>query len=206
MEKTLHHIYEMTATVDQREAFSMVHEYPLGGIPPMMTHIFENKTGTRIIAAKGAPEAILQRCALSDAEKRQIQIRIESLANQGYRMLGVAKVMAHDGPFPAEQQSFLFHFMGLVVFYDPPKPGIEDVFNKFYEAGIEVKIITGDNPITTKAIATKAGIKQADSTIDGEALMQLDEAAFTNATREKTLFTRMFPEAKLAVINAFKTR
>jgi Ca2+-transporting ATPase len=204
MEKTIHRIYEMTAPVDQREDFSMVHEYPLGGVPPMMTHIFENKTGTQIIAAKGAPEAILKLCNLSEAETQQTQRMIESLANQGYRMLGVAKVIGHEGPFPAEQQSFRFHFMGLVVFYDPPKPGIEEVFKKFYTAGIEVKIITGDNPITTKSIATKAGIKHADASIDGEALMQLDEVAFTRATREKTLFTRMFPEAKLAVINALK--
>jgi Ca2+-transporting ATPase len=60
MEKTLHKVYEETQTSDQRKDFQMIHEYPLEGKPPMMTHIFENNSGERIIAAKGAPEAILK--------------------------------------------------------------------------------------------------------------------------------------------------
>ena len=204
MEKTLHRVYESSALKDEREAYEMVHEYPLGGIPPMMTHIFENKAGARIIAAKGAPEAILKCCVLSAAQRQEIQNVLDQLAQQGFRILGVANASDHAGPFPKEQQSFSFHFVGLVVFYDPPKPGIEKVFKQFYQAGIKVKIITGDNPITTKAIAKHAGIRHAEGTIDGEALMKLNEKEFSKAIDHSTLFTRMFPEAKLAMINAFK--
>jgi len=204
MEKTLHQIYEEHTSGDQRENFSMVHEYPLEGVPPMMTHIFENKSGVRIIAAKGAPEAILKLCHLTDVQLQEVQTIIDQLALQGYRILGVATASHTGNDFPAAQQSFSFALTGLVVFYDPPKPGIENVFRKFYEAGIEVKIITGDNPLTTKAIAGNAGIKKADDPIDGEALMRLNEEGFSNALRKHSLFTRMFPEAKLAAINGFK--
>ena len=204
MEKTLHQIYEKHTSGDQRESFSMVHEYPLEGVPPMMTHIFENKSGVRIIAAKGAPEAILKLCHLTDVQLQEVQAIIDQLALQGYRILGVATSSHTGNDFPAAQQSFPFALTGLVVFYDPPKPGIENVFRKFYEAGIEVKIITGDNPLTTKAIAGNAGIKNADDPIDGEALMKLNEKGFNEALRKYSLFTRMFPEAKLAAINGFK--
>ena len=204
MEKTLHQIYEKHTSGDQRESFSMVHEYPLEGVPPMMTHIFENKSGVRIIAAKGAPEAILKLCHLTDVQLQEVQAIIDQLALQGYRILGVATASHTGNDFPAAQQSFSFALTGLVVFYDPPKPGIENVFRKFYEAGIEVKIITGDNPLTTKAIAGNAGIKNADDPIDGEALMKLNEKGFNEALRKYSLFTRMFPEAKLAAINGFK--
>ncbi len=204
MEKTLHQIYEKHTSGDQRESFSMVHEYPLEGVPPMMTHIFENKSGVRIIAAKGAPEAILKLCHLTDVQLQEVQAIIDQLALQGYRILGVATASHTGNDFPAAQQSFPFALTGLVVFYDPPKPGIENVFRKFYEAGIEVKIITGDNPLTTKAIAGNAGIKNADDPIDGEALMKLNEKGFNEALRKYSLFTRMFPEAKLAAINGFK--
>ena len=204
MEKTLHQIYEKHTSGDQRESFSMVHEYPLEGVPPMMTHIFENKSGVRIIAAKGAPEAILKLCHLTDVQLQEVQAIIDQLALQGYRILGVATASHTGNDFPAAQQSFSFALTGLVVFYDPPKPGIENVFRKFYKAGIEVKIITGDNPLTTKAIAGNAGIKNADDPIDGEALMKLNEKGFTEALRKYSLFTRMFPEAKLAAINGFK--
>ena len=204
MEKTLHQIYEKHTSGDQRESFSMLHEYPLEGVPPMMTHIFENKSGVRIIAAKGAPEAILKLCHLTDVQLQEVQAIIDQLALQGYRILGVATASHTGNDFPAAQQSFPFALTGLVVFYDPPKPGIENVFRKFYEAGIEVKIITGDNPLTTKAIAGNAGIKNADDPIDGEALMKLNEKGFNEALRKYSLFTRMFPEAKLAAINGFK--
>jgi Ca2+-transporting ATPase len=72
MEKTLHKVYEETQTSDQRKDFQMVHEYPLDGKPPMMTHIFENNSGERIIAAKGAPEAILAVSQLSENEKENL--------------------------------------------------------------------------------------------------------------------------------------
>ncbi len=204
MEKTLHRVYETKTPKDEREEYSMVHEYPLSGKPPLMTHIFENKESQRIIAAKGAPEAILNLCDLSIDQKTIIGEKITALAKEGYRMLGVARTLHHEGSFPADQHSFLFDFIGLVVFYDPPKPGMQKVFEQFYNADIDVRIITGDNALTTKAIAKNAGIQQADETIDGEQLMQLGEEDFTKAVRKNILFTRMFPEAKLAVINAFK--
>ena len=66
MEKTLHQVYEKTQADDQRKNFQMIHEYPLEGKPPMMTHLFENGLGERIIAAKGAPESILAVSNLSE--------------------------------------------------------------------------------------------------------------------------------------------
>jgi Ca2+-transporting ATPase len=204
MEQTLHAIYERKVPHDRREAFRMIHEYPLGGIPPMMTHVFENDLGERIIAAKGAPEAILKSSTLSAEEKEKIRNVIDDLAEKGYRMLGVAKVLFTNNPFPKNQQEFQFDFKGLVVFYDPPKKHIHDVFQQFYEAGLRVKIITGDNAVTTRAIAKEAGFKHGDQAIDGEQLMALEQAGFENAVKKNFLFTRMFPEAKLAVIHALK--
>src|SRR5690606_19535209 len=72
MEKTLHQVYGQTQE-DRRKEFQMMHEYPLEGKPPMMTHIFENSSGERIIAAKGAPEAILAVSNLSKNEKEALR-------------------------------------------------------------------------------------------------------------------------------------
>ena len=58
MEIALHNAYGKSTSIDERPNYKMVHEYPLGGKPPMMTHLFENAEGNLIIAAKGAPEAI----------------------------------------------------------------------------------------------------------------------------------------------------
>jgi Ca2+-transporting ATPase len=204
MEKTLHKEYEKMTTMDTRRQFSMVHEYPLDGKPPMMTHVFQNEEGKRIIAAKGGPETIIKVSNLSTEEQQQINDTIITLTSKGYRILGVGYSDYAETSYPKNQQDLPFHFVGLVVFYDPPKPNINSVIQKFYEAGIQVKVITGDNSLTTKAIAEKAGIKNTESVMEGEQFMNLNEFEMLKAIHGTTLLTRMFPEAKLAVVNALK--
>jgi Ca2+-transporting ATPase len=204
MEKSLHREYAKTTTADSRRDFSMVHEYPLDGKPPMMTHLFQNKEGKRIIAAKGAPETIIKVANLNTEEKARIHKTIDTLASKGYRILGVGYSEFKGTDYPKNQQDLPFIFVGLVVFYDPPKANIQQVIQQFYDAGIQVKVITGDNSVTTKAIAEMAGIKNPDSVMEGEEIMQLDNGEMLKAIHDSTLLTRMFPEAKLAVVNALK--
>ncbi|MBW7893224.1 MAG: HAD-IC family P-type ATPase, partial [Chitinophagaceae bacterium] len=86
MEKSLHEAYSKTTCKDRRTEYNMVHEYPLDGKPPMMTHVFENSSGNRIIAAKGAPEAIMAVSNLCETEKNIIQTNVNTLAKKGYRI------------------------------------------------------------------------------------------------------------------------
>lgn len=204
MEKTLHRLYEEVVSTDERADYTIVHEYPLDGKPPMMTHIYENEAGQRIVAAKGAPEAILQVCHLPEKEQQTITDQINALARKGYRVLGVATSSFTGSNYPATQQELPFQFSGLLAFYDPPKSNINEVFRHFYQAGIQVKIITGDNAVTTCAIARLAGLQQADEAVNGDTLMQMDDQKRLAALQSVNIFTRMFPEAKLAAINALK--
>ncbi|MGV0827286.1 cation-translocating P-type ATPase [Empedobacter brevis] len=203
MEKTLHTIYRETQWKDERKDFKMIHEYPLEGKPPMMTHIFEG-LGKKIIAAKGAPEAILNVSTLSEMEKIKLRKLVREFGQQGFRVLGVAKSHFEGYNFPEKQQDFNFDFIGFTVFYDPPKQGIQEVFRQIYDAGIKVKVITGDNTDTTKSIAVQSGIMNASTAIEGKEVMEYKEEQLLRVVEEKTLFTRMFPEAKLAVVNALK--
>jgi len=204
MEKTLHQVYEQTQADDQRKNFQMIHEYPLEGKPPMMTHLFENGLGERIIATKGAPEAILASSNLSEIEKEKLRRHISDFGKQGYRLLGVAKSNFEGTDYPEKQQDFNFEFLGFTVFYDPPKKNIQQVFKKIYDAGIKVKVITGDNADTTLAIARQAGIINETPTVNGAEIIHHTEPELIELTRKTTLFTRMFPEAKLKIVNAFK--
>ncbi|NIG55540.1 cation-translocating P-type ATPase [Chitinophaga sp. Cy-1792] len=204
MEKTLHSVYGKVTTSDLRPKFNIVHEYPLGGTPPMMTHVFADSSGNRFIAAKGAPEAIITVCELQGEDRKKVVDQLNALTSQGYRVLGVARSGFNGNDYPEFQQSLPFTFLGLITFYDPPKANIKAVFDKFYAAGIVVKIITGDNSATTRAIAKQAGLRNADETIDGDVLMQLEEDQRRQKMESANIFTRMFPEAKLAAINALK--
>ncbi|HQZ78348.1 MAG TPA: cation-translocating P-type ATPase [Bacteroidia bacterium] len=206
MEKTLHHVYVQTQKTDERTSYQMIHEYPLDGKPPMMTHIFENTNKQRIIAAKGAPEAIINVSVLSASEKENILNVIHDFGNKGYRVLGVAQSNFDGYDYPEMQQELKFTFLGLVVFYDPPKQGIQTVFRHIYDAGIKVKVITGDNTATTKTIAKQAGILNNAEAIEGKDVVNLSEKQLLKEVEEKTLFTRMYPEAKLSVINALKKK
>jgi Ca2+-transporting ATPase len=205
MEKTLHHVYEKTTTNDTRKQFSMVHEYPLDGKPPMMTHVFQNHEDKRIIAAKGGPETLIRVSNLNTEQKEKIRDKVSVLASDGYRILGVGYSEYKESQYPKDQQELPFQFVGLVVFYDPPKPNIQQVIQQFYEAGIQIKVITGDNTLTSKAIAEKAGIKNYNSIIEGEEIMKMNETEMLKTIHNKTLLTRMFPEAKLAVVNTLKS-
>ena len=142
---------------------------------------------------------------LTESKKEQILNAINTLAAEGYRLLGVATASFVGSDFPDKQQNFNFDFLGLVAFYDPPKKNISSVLKKFYNAGISVKIITDDNHITTGSIARQIGFQGHDRSITGEELMQLNEAELKAAVAEKNVFTRMFPEAKLRIINALKS-
>ncbi len=206
MEVALHHSYKALKQSDERPNYKMIHEYPLGGKPPMMTHIFENINGKRIVAAKGAPEAIMNCSNLNAQEINNINTAIDILAKDGYRILGVATTEYNSKEFPAEQQLFKFSFKGLVVFYDPPKKNIQNVLEGFYNAGISVKIVTGDNASTTTAIAKEIGFKGFENSLTGDELMLLSESELADKVQQTQLFTRMFPEAKLRIINALKAK
>lgn len=204
MEKTIHKLYEQTQKADIRKEYNLFHEYPLEGKPPMMTHLFENAKKKRIIAAKGAPEAILAVVRLSDSEKNKIKNLVKKYGQQGYRVLGVAKTQFDGVDFPKRQQDFNFEFLGLLVFNDPPKEGIKEVFRQIYEAGIKVKVITGDNADTTSSIAAKAGIINNTAIVTGNDVAEYKEEELIPVAEQTVLFTRMFPEAKLRIVNALK--
>ena len=206
MEQSLHTFYEKIVKKDERPNFKMAHEYPLGGKPPMMTHIFENGDGIRIIAAKGAPEALMAVSNLSNSEKENLKQKITLLAAEGYRVLGVGISNFEGTDWPRKQQDFNFEFKGLVAFYDPPKANISKVFQDFYNAGIAVKIITGDIAETTAAIAKKIGFKGPEAIVSGDDLVVLDDLELQKITSEKNIFARMFPEAKLKIINSLKAQ
>lgn len=206
MEIALHQAYTDFVSKDERPDFKLVHEYPLGGKPPMMTHIFEDRQGNRIVAAKGALETMMRVSLLTAAEQKEIKEVVHEIAKDGYRTLGVGVSDFSGTDFPSNQEELAFKFKGIIAFYDPPKQNIEQVLKSFYNAGIEVKIITGDNAETTRAIAKQIHFQGFEKSIDGDKLMMLSEQELGNCVMETSIFTRMFPEAKLNIIHSLKEK
>ena len=164
MEVAIHEAYGQTAVQDLRSQFSIIHEYPIGGTPPMMTHLHENTDKQRIIAAKGAWEALVACSKLTPADQEKISSQASNLAKKGYRVLGVATTIFEGNDFPEKQQDFDWQFLGLIALEDPPKANIGKVFQRFYDAGIQLKIITGDYLETALSIARQARWRGSSST------------------------------------------
>lgn len=204
MEKAIHELYGKLAPADERPHFRQIHEYPISGKPPMMTHIFSDANGQVVIAAKGGPEAILRQGNLPIAELKHIEEQALQYARQGYRVLGVGRGTWEEKKWPVSQEEFRFEFLGLLAFHDPPKENISQTLKAFSGAGINVKMITGDYAETAVAIANQVGLAHNGKVLTGKEVLQLSNRELCEQAQEVNIYARMFPEAKLKVIEALR--
>ena len=203
MEKAIRDVYQKHAEESAYERPAMLFEYPLAGHPPIMTHVYENKD-YKIIAAKGAAERIIKICRLDNDATNKISKKIKSFAAQGYRVIGVASAAHYGKELPIQQDDFNWKFEGLLSFYDPVKKNTAQVLQQFYKAGISVKLLTGDYPETAMNVARQVGIKNSSEFLSGQQVMAMNEDELKEAVMNKIIFARMFPDAKLKVIEALK--
>ncbi|MGZ8536738.1 MAG: cation-translocating P-type ATPase, partial [Flavisolibacter sp.] len=199
MEKAIVEAY--TGIFHLQQDLPMVKEYPLEGKPPMMTHVYE-KDGYALAAAKGAVERIISICHLQEEEVATILNHTHTMAAKGYRVLGVASAIHNEKIMPAVQNDFNWKFEGLIGLYDPPKFFVKEVFKQFYEAGISVKLLTGDFPETALSIASETGLTYKGKCVTGEQVMNANDEEIKQIVRESDVFARMYPEAKVKVISA----
>src|SRR4029453_8753860 len=109
-------------------------------------------------AGKGAPETIGTLCRMSESEIAALRERVDALAREGLRVLGVARATGNPDSLPESQRDFAFRFFGVFGFADPLRSGVKDAVAECRSAGIRVVMITGDYPATASAIAKQAGL------------------------------------------------
>ncbi len=204
MEKAILEAYNTYIDSTRLQHLEMVYEYPLQGHPPMMTHVYEHGDNN-IVAAKGAAERILRISNINESDTKKIKQQILSLASKGYRVIGVASAQHTLSTFPAQQDDFNWKFEGLLALYDPPKKNITTVLKQFYDAKIDIKMITGDYPETAINIAGQVGIINHLKYTTGDAVMNMKEEELKQVVKSTNIFARMFPDAKLKVIEALKS-
>ncbi|MEO6670327.1 MAG: cation-translocating P-type ATPase [Ferruginibacter sp.] len=202
MEKAIHVFYESMAATDKRPIYKQVHEYPISGKPPMMTHIFQDEAGEIIIAAKGAPEALWRLSGLAPDKIKKIESQSLAYAKEGLRVLGVGRAKWSNKPYPVSQQDFTFEFLGLLAFQDPPKKDMAETIQAFHLAGIDVKMITGDYAETASAIGMQIKLVNSERVLTGDEVVSLGKEQLQLAVKHVSIFARMYPEAKLKVIQA----
>lgn len=166
------------------EDWQLVREYELSPELMAMSHLWHGPgLAEHVIAAKGAPEAIVELCHLNDAQAAQVATEAHQLAEQGLRVLGVARATYPVGNvWPDIQHDFDYQFMGLVGLADPVRQDVPAAVAACQRAGIRVVMITGDHPETAAAIARQVGIAPDD------------------------VYARITPERKLAIVSQLKAQ
>lgn len=199
MEKAIIDAFDGLPGTSNYQRTAIIHEYPVSGTPPMMTHIYDDN-GNIIAAAKGAPERIMNVCHIPSAERSILQQYLVQLGKDGLRVLGVASAI-HTGDFPVDQDDFKWKFEGFIALYDPPKKNAPDVIRSFYESGLDIKLLTGDYPETAIAIARQAGFQHRSLSYTGDQVMAMNDTDLQQAIISGNIFSRMYPEAKLRLVN-----
>jgi Ca2+-transporting ATPase len=130
---------------------------------------------------------------------------VAAFADQGFRVLGVARAAFRPNPLPPEQHDFDFEFLGLVALADPVRPNVTAAVQECYEAGIRIVMITGDYPGTARAIAAQVGLVPRDAVVIGPELDAMADAELAQRIRSVNVFARVVPEQKLRLVNALKS-
>ena len=157
-----------------------------------------------VIFVKGAPEVLLSKASVSEAERQSWHEQASALAKSGQRVLGFAmKEVALNEELTHEALTELT-FVGLAGIIDPPKESAVQAIQECQTAGITVKMITGDHKETAQAIGREIGLKHTDQVLEGLDLDQLTESELAQAVQTVDVFARTTPEHKLRIVQALQ--
>lgn len=184
--------------------WSLVKIYGLRPDLLAVTHVWAAPNeARRIVAAKGAPEAIADLCGLSPSQRAEMLGAVEVLAGRGMRVLGLAEGRLAGERLPDTPQGFKLELIGLVGLADPVRKDVPDAVRACRDAGIRVVMITGDYPTTARAIAAQAGLESGE-TMTGSELTALSDEELRARIGSTTVFARILPEQKLRIVRALK--
>ena len=196
---------QLSKTEHIHHDWKMVKEYPLSKELLAMSRVFTcNDCDWQVVAAKGAPEAIFDLCHLSIEEQQRLAKEVETMANEGLRVLGVAKSRIDTLGVPEIQHDFDFEFVGLIGLADPIRENVPLAVEECHKAGIRVIMITGDYPVTAKNIGRQIGLTNWNECITGQELNTMDDEELSIRIRTVNIFARVVPEQKLKIVNALK--
>lgn len=168
----------------------------------MMAQVF-NEDGKYKIFAKGAPESIAKACGFTAQEMKELHARIEILASEGLRVLGLAVAETDNPELPEGADGFDYRFLGLAGFADPLRENVPDAVAECHAAGIRIIMITGDYPATARAIAAQAGLKSG-KIVTGTEIANMNDETLRSCVAETDIFARISPDQKLRIISALK--
>ncbi len=194
--------------------YERLHEIPLDSSRKRMTTI--NKIDSQeYILVKGAPEILLNKCkfisfdgdvkSLDNDTRKIINDKVLEFTNDALRVIMFAYKKVDDYTnYSIKELENDLTYTGIVGMMDPPREGVKESIETCKNAGITVKMITGDHKNTASSIAKLVGISNYEKTITGKEMDAMSESEFRDIVNEVNVFARVFPEQKLKIVKALK--
>ncbi len=167
------------------------------------------KDNKYLLICKGAPESVIRASSKMKLNGNIVKLdpamvveSSEKLFRKGYRVISVAvKDVEKKSDYNKDEENNLT-LLGFLCFKDPLKPTAKESIEQFRKLGVEVKILTGDNPTVAKTIVEEVGI-EAGEIILGENVDAMDDTQLEKAAEKATVFARLTPEHKARIVSLF---
>ncbi len=202
-----------TNLIQEQQKSTRKEEYIFTSERKMMTTIHSSAKQLRAYT-KGAPEIILEKCShiliqgekkkLTKEQKQQILQQNKTYAEQALRVLAVAYKPEVQGPYTKDSVEKELVFLGLAGMIDPARDEVPQAIKDAHTAGIRVKMITGDNPLTAAAIAKQIGLTENPRVLTGSEIDSLSDEEFAQVIAEVDIYARTKPEHKLRIVTALQ--
>ncbi|HEU4363542.1 MAG TPA: cation-translocating P-type ATPase [Mycobacterium sp.] len=201
-------------SLDGQDVWTVLAEVPFESSRGYAAAIGRADAGTPMLMLKGAPEVILPRCRFADRDESydRADALVTSLAEQGLRVLAVAQ-RGWDRPTADESDTDAdavdaaandLELIGFVGLADTVRPSARPLIEALVEARHRVVLITGDHPVTARAIARQLGLPPDAAEVTGAELAVVDEEGFTNLAAGAQVFARVSPEQKVQIVAALQ--
>jgi P-type Ca2+ transporter type 2C len=194
-----------------------IFEIPLDSERKRMTTI-NQFNGERYVLTKGAPEIIIERCnmveeggefsEITEDNRREVLEDLKSMTSEALRVLALAyrKMGPEEGYEDKDSLERNLIYIGMVGMMDPPREEAKKAVALCEKAGINVVMITGDNKDTASAIATEIGILKDGKVLIGSDLDKISDDKFREIVQDVSVYARVFPEQKVRIVEALKSR
>lgn len=161
------------------------------------------------IIVKGAPEVVLKRCSTHigglSLDTQKIISQIDLLGSKGMRVLAIAqKTQSKSNVISTDDVESGLEFIGLIGMIDPPRAEAIEAIKTCHNAGITVKMITGDHQATASAIGMELNLSANGNVVTGVALSKMDDAELDKTIQTTNIFARVAPEHKLRLVKALQ--
>ncbi len=179
-----------------------------------MATLHKGEEGNHVVYVKGAPERLLEMCSkeqhgdeVRDLDPDQWADWADKIAERGQRLLAVArKDVGEASELSEEDVAQDLVFLGLFGLIDPARDEAIDSVRFCHDAGIGVRMITGDHAKTAAAVAQSLGLKNSDQVLTGREVEDISDDDLPDRIAEVNVFARASPEHKLRLVKALQSR